>query len=400
MDRLCWVHFQISGSITFFPLQQVSIVSSRKSLETELATLLRTGSLRWGDLDVTPCEFVETCVAEDLTGLVRVQLEAWQEADWPLEIREALTARARADTARELVYRQEIGVVLNALATEHVYPILFKGTPLAYDVYPAPHLRPRSDTDFLISPSHIRATRALLESLGYTPTVYCDGELLFRQFELSKKGAFGVDHVFDVHWKISTQSLFADLLTYDELVSDARPIPALGPHARTVGRVHALLLACLHPVMHHRNTQRLIWLYDVHLLVSQLSPTELSRFVDLATRKRVRTICRDILTGARERFGTPVPEWVTRRLDEVPHDEPTAVYLERNRRWHHELSSNLRSLGWRDRMRLLREVFLPTPDYMQQSYGFAPGSVSSLLLPMLYIHRALRGGVNVLTGRK
>jgi hypothetical protein len=51
-------------------------------------------------------------------------------------------------------------------------------------------------------------------------------------------------------------------------------------------------------------------------------------------------------------------------------------------------------------MRLLREVFLPTPDYMQQSYGFAPGSVSSLLLPMLYIHRALRGGVNVLTGRK
>jgi hypothetical protein len=37
---------------------------------------------------------------------------------------------------------------------------------------------------------------------------------------------------------------------------------------------------------------------------------------------------------------------------------------------------------------------------MQRIYGLVPGSVSSLLLPVFYIHRALRGGVNVLAGRK
>jgi hypothetical protein len=88
-------------------------------------------------------------------------------------------------------------------------------------------------------------------------------------------------------------------------------------------------------------------------------------------------------------------------LKDAPDDEPTAVYLLHDRRWHHELSSNLRGLRrWRDRVRLLREVLFPAPSYMQRTYGLAPGSLGTFLLPMLYLHRGLRGGMNVLAGRK
>jgi hypothetical protein len=316
-------------------------------------------------------------------------------------VREPLAEQSRADAARELLRRRETENALSALAAEGVYPILLKGTPLAYEVYPAPHLRTRTDTDLLILRAHVETARRALGRLGYTSSLLCDGELLFCQFELEKTDEFGVQHAFDVHWKISTQSVFADLLTYDELAAEARPVPALGPPARCPGFVHALLLACLHPAMHHRNVARLVWLYDVHLLASRLSATELDRFVDLATSKRVLAICRHALSTSHALFGTSLPESLLRRMDDVEGDEPTAAYLQTSRRWHNELASNLGGLpDWGRRFKLLREVLFPAPGYIHRAYGVAPGRLATLLLPVFYLHRVFRGGVNVLVGRK
>ncbi|MGH9147702.1 MAG: nucleotidyltransferase family protein [Vicinamibacterales bacterium] len=370
-----------------------------EALTDNLAALLRNESIKWSTLQVTPEQFVDSCRAQDLTALIHSRIGP--EAGWPSFVRELLAERVRIDAVEELLRRREIIAVLDALAAKGVSPILFKGTPLAYEVYEAPHLRPRCDTDFLIPRAHVEATRRVLESVGYSSTVYCGGELLFCQFEVQKRDEFGIDHALDVHWKISTQSVFADVLTYEELDAQARPIPALGPHARGAGLLHALLLACLHPVMHHRNDERLIWMYDAHVLASRLSRTEFDQFVALATSKRVLAICAHVLAAARARFNTCLPEPIAQRLKDAPDDEPTAVYLLHDRRWHHELSSNLRGLRrWRDRVRLLREVLFPAPSYMQRTYGLAPGSLGTFLLPMLYLHRGLRGGMNVLAGRK
>jgi hypothetical protein len=41
--------------------------------------------------------------------------------------------------------------------------------------------------------------------------------VLFCQFPLRKADEFGLGHTFDFHWKISTQSAFADLLVFDEI---------------------------------------------------------------------------------------------------------------------------------------------------------------------------------------
>jgi hypothetical protein len=85
----------------------------------------------------------------------------------------------------------------------------------------------------------------------------------------------------------------------------------------------------------------------------------------------------------------------------VEADEPTATYLQTNRRWHNELASNLGGLqDWRNRFKLLREVVFPAPEYIRRAYGVAPGRLATLLLPFLYLHRVLRGGLNVLVGRK
>ena len=257
-----------------------------------LSALVSGDTVAWPTLGVTPAEFLEVCAREDLIGLVHQRLRASSDAgNWPQTLCADLARQARAQTAVELVRHEELVSVLQALADAHVHPILLKGTPLAYEVYSAPASRPRLDTDLLTRREELGGVRSVMAGLGYTAPTQCDGELLFYQFALARNDRYGVEHVFDFHWKISTQSVFADLLTYDELAADAVAIPALGPHALGAGPVHALLLACLHPVMHHRNLERLIWVYDIHLLASRLSAAELGRFADLAIAKEVGTIC-------------------------------------------------------------------------------------------------------------
>jgi hypothetical protein len=225
-----------------------------------------------------------------------------------------------------------------------------------------------------------------------------DGELIFCQFQMARTDAFGISHVFDVHWRISTQTLFADFLTFEELEAQAIPIQALGRHARTACGVHALLLACVHPVMHHRNSDRTIWLYDIDRLVRCLSEEELLRFANLALRKKMAEICASELAKAVTRFETPVPPEVMRIMASAS-SEPAAVYLRANRRWHHELIWNVCALDrWSGRFRLLREVLFPSPRYMLTAYHLGPHG--AVLLPALYVHRCAYGLFKILAGQK
>src|SRR5207245_6745343 len=139
---------------------------------------------------------------------------------------------ARGLVATELLRRQETARVIEALAAHDIVPVLLKGTPLAYTVYEEPSLRPRSDTDLLIRREDTDTARRAMAELGHTATNFSDGELLFRQFELRRTDAYGVLHAFDFHWRLSTEALFADLLSYDELLREAIPVPRLGDGAR------------------------------------------------------------------------------------------------------------------------------------------------------------------------
>src|SRR5262249_49367921 len=148
-------------------------------------------------------------------------------------------------------------------------------------------------------------------------------------------------------------------------------IDALGPAARAASTVDALLISCMHPVMHHRDDARLIWIYDTHLLASALSTSEWLAFVDLARAKAVAAVCRHGIELACEHVRTPIPASVLRILDATARrGEPSAEYLAPGRTWRDEIASNFRALsGWRARARLLREMALPAPAYMRRAYA-------------------------------
>jgi hypothetical protein len=371
-------------------------------LKDSLAALLKGHQVAWSALGLAPDELLALCAEQDLTSLLHLRLsQGADDHDWPHGLREAVARRAHTEAARELLRWKEIVSALDALAAARVHAILLKGTPLAYSVYEVPSARPRLDTDLFVGREQVDTVRQTMVRLGYVPTLCSEGELVFCQFEMRKTDGFGVDHAFDFHWKISTQSLFADLLSYDELAADARAVPLLGPYARTAGPLHALLLACVHPAMHHRNAVRILWLYDIHLLASLLSAVEFDRFVDLAIAKRVTAIVEGEFARARALWGTSIPDSAIRRLQAAATPELSATYLLPDRGWRHEFVSNLRGLPtWQGRFRLLREVLFPRPAYMLCSYGLAAGMLGAVLLPALYFHRLVRGAGKVLCGRK
>lgn len=365
----------------------------------QLAAFLGGAPMRWPDLGIDESSLLELCKAEDLSALCFHRLSrSGSMDDWPASLREALSATARLQATEELLRASETRAVVDALSRAGVRSILIKGTPLAYTVYDAPVLRPRDDTDLLVPATDVAAARQVMASLGYATTVHCSD--LFAQFEVQKVDRFGVCHAFDVHWKISTQPVFADVLTYQEMLPRTVAVPALGPAAITPHAEDALLLSCIHPVMHHQNAERCLWTYDTHLLASRLRPAEFDNFVCLATRKKVAAVCAHALQLAQTRFGTAVPPRVIRDLS-TARDEPSADYLASYRRWHHELASSVRGLPrFADRVRLIRGVLLPSPAYMLAAYGLRGKSLAPWLLPALYVHRNVRGVWKILMGKK
>lgn len=365
-----------------------------------LDAALRGETVPWARLGATNDELLSTCESLEISALLHQQLSRGEmSADWPGAVRRELARRARATAARDLVRTREIADVLEALSSRQIQPILFKGAALGHLVYGSAGLRPHADTDFMVRREDIDTVREIFHQRGYRAAIMSEGELVFGQFEMMKTDRFGVNHIFDVHWRISTQSVFAQVLSYDEIAAEAVDLVAVGPCGRAASGAHSLLVACIHPIMHHRDVNRLIWLYDIHLLVTKLPPAELGRFAGHAVARNVAAVCAHQLTLAMARFHSPVPAEILSRLLAAPHPEASAVYLQAGRRWHHEMWWNVRALGgWRDRFQLLREVLLPAPQYMLNSYHLGP--VGIVLIPTLYVHRWVRGAIKILCGRK
>jgi hypothetical protein len=367
-----------------------------------LAAVLRGDAISWTAFDLTPADFLEQCNEQDVAGLVYERVRVLPAAGaWPADVVDALAGEVRTQAARELLYERELRSVLAGLAARDLTVIIMKGTALAYSYYEAPWLRPRIDTDLLMRRDDVDRLRAAMADLGYTAPVFCEGELLFCQFPLQRTGECGIVHRFDCHWKISTQPVFADVVSFDDAVERASAVPGLGASARALAPIDALMLACIHPAMHHRNVASLLWLFDVHLLASALPEREFVRFASIAVDKRVAAVCAHQLRAAQARLGTRVPEAVLEMLSAPLEREPSMVYLRSNRGWFGELVSSLGGLPrWRDRMRLLREIVFPAPAYMLKTAGFGESWLGVVLLPVLYIRRLVSGGWRVLAGQK
>jgi hypothetical protein len=315
-------------------------------------------------------EFFE---AADRHGVLLLVGRMLRDSKWtntiPPVLGEALSSRARSEQSVELVRREELRRVVDALHGSGISSIVLKGAALAYTHYEFPHLRPRLDTDLLVAPDDRLRARDVLGRIGYTPANVVARDALFTEAMFHRKGIGTVQHVLDLHWRVISRPLFREVLPLDEIRSSVVTVPALGPAARTLDPVHALLLACMHPVAHHHSDWRLIWLYDIALLADGLNAADWVRFRQLANARNVSFICKHAFELVARHLGER--DWlrdsgVMAIPDRRRYEEPSAAYLEGRRSPRRDLLLDLHaSRGLVAKSRLLLAHAFPDLKYMR-----------------------------------
>lgn len=314
---------------------------------------------------------------------------------WPKVVTDACRNAAVGQAMWEMRHQALLTQVFARLSNSGVRPILFKGTALAYDVYPSPFLRTRGDTDFII-PSEARdKVCEALESLGFTCWLGERGEFVSNTADYSRSEPVTGSHDLDVHWRVSNSYILSKLFSYEDLRCEARPLPTLGFDVLGAGPVHALLIACMHRAGHkqcpyivdyvvHYGGDRLIWLYDIHLLLGALTPSQYETFLELAERTGLAGICLEGIEQARACFHSVVPETVCEALAHLGPADAVSRYL--NGSVMYQYYANFLAIeGAKNKRRYVMQLLFPPAAYMQQMYP----QVKLNWLPWLYLRRAV-----------
>jgi hypothetical protein len=168
-----------------------------------------------------------------------------------------------------------------------------------------------------------------------------------------------------------------------EILARRQPLPSLGSGARGPALDDALALSCIHVVAHHWPGLELRWAYDLRLLAHAVGPDGRERFAAAAERRGYRTVAAHALAAASALFDDDALSALAARLDGAASPEPSAALLDVTRPVD-ALWLDLRTAGWRDRLRLLREHLVPHPEYMRATMGGRP-------LALAYTSRAWNG---------
>ncbi|OOZ42468.1 nucleotidyltransferase domain-containing protein [Solemya elarraichensis gill symbiont] len=313
-------------------------------------------------------------------------------AGWPADLLDKLKQQARQEAATEMIREAEVQVILEALQEKGVDLLLIKGTPLSALHYPAAGLRPRCDTDLLVAEGDDHRAAEVFKAHGYSSFFENAGDYLNSQRSFRRIDESGFTHAFDMHRQISNASItFSQRMGFDQLDRRSVRVPSLGAAAKTLSHVDALLLACMHRAGHFAEMgERLIWLYDIHLLTETLSPAEFDVLVERAGELEMRGLCADALNASHDWFATRIPEGATDILQQGADNEASLALLTSGRasRIRHTLLMDLQQISsWRERGRLLLQRLFPPADYMMWRYQFR----FSWLLPFYYIYRVLQG---------
>ncbi len=323
-------------------------------------------------------ELLELIEALRCEGMLPVLYHKLSSTPLPDIFKQALEAETRAQIVLEALLKQETIRVLEAFNAEGIHPLLLKGTAFCYSIYPEPHLRPRTDIDLLIKEHKFAAVREIMLGLGYSEPTTVTREKADYQFPFFRVDSYGNMYQLDIHWKLGS-SKFAKIFSYSELYSRCAPVSALGENAFTLSKVDMLIYSCIHQSLHRR--QRLIWLYDIHLLLELMSARKFQLFLEEATERDVMEVCAKAIRVTDRFIGSD-------HIHRLPAErrEPKVSTVE-------HLSTvdftemDLKDLSLYNRFRLLCAYLFPSPGYIMRKYRAS----NRIMLPLLYLHRIYSG---------
>jgi len=332
-------------------------------------------------------------------GVAPLLYHRQESLDWPTGTPQRFRDELRADCLKAggsnlLIYR-ELGRILSALRCE---PVLLKGAALANTIYPSIATRPMTDIDLLLRREHLDAAVDALRSIGYGEIApeMTPGLSRKTHFEVALKGGPRGYVLAELHWSLvggdgdwrapDLDWFWAETESWqmqEESRGSRAPLAAL----QLRPTAHLLYLAA-HLMLQHGGAQsRLLWEYDIHLLVTewgrQIHWEELGH---RARGFRWAPALHAALKRSSETFSTRLPDGFLqeleadedRRSQRLVRSKEHPVQTRATATWNY-----LWSLDWPTRLRRVRSVVFPTPAYLRWRYNPHP----KWLWPLCYPHR-------------
>ncbi len=217
----------------------------------------------------------------------------------PPESLAAITERERAARAFALSRTLQVVDLSRAFALAGIPAIVLKGPALAIQAYGDCSRRTFADIDLLVAKNDLPMAKKLIIERGYAPkfSEQMVDRLVSGQHALEFSGP-GPN--IEVHWSLLSRHLRFDLGP-DELWKDACRLECAGEEIDALAPHHLFLYLCAHGAKHEWMKFR--WVCDVAQLSRRLTPSEVERVVDLASRTNSKRILALALRLVREIFG-------------------------------------------------------------------------------------------------
>jgi hypothetical protein len=279
--------------------------------------------------------------------------------------------------------------LIKALQDTAIRFIVLKGFALAHSLYSSSTLRQRADVDIIIDESDIDKVTEIFDSNGYkNPRGWSPSELV-GQFSMRKILANGISVDFDIHTQLSNDILISASFTFDELLANSINLDV--QETPVFNRPYALLHAILH-MMHHRqhgDLIKLIWYYDIHLLIVNLSEGESESFVALCDKKGFGPVAIAALMYTKQYFDSKSLSKVQNMLQQLPFNQRFSYLLQQNTPLTN-LFQELRKRGFSFRsFKLIQETLFPPIQELYVKYGDFPLAMA----PFYYCKRIMLGSI-------
>ena len=254
---------------------------------------------------------------------------------------------------------------LNDVGLQNI--LLIKGSALAHSLYSDSWLRPRTDNDILINKTEFKQYKTEFENLGYQQLTSIKGDYVSYQSTFVKSLSSNVKHILDLHWKISNRQLLANCLKLDDLLTSSIALDCnITATILIPNHINSLLIAVIHRIGHHAHEERLIWLYDIHLLCETLSDDDWKTLLDTVQQKGIATITHEALTLCKKLLASNIPDNILHEMKQaLLKPEASAFFLERDHPEWRYFWQDIKGLNTTlEKLKLIKEHLLPSRKYM------------------------------------
>jgi hypothetical protein len=361
-------------------------LETRKKIYRSLCYVLsdRASQVAWDEY--TPADWDLFAQMADREGVA--PLMYWKLKDSPIEVAPSTFNFLRSSyyqtLAQNTLVYQELERILEALDEAGIPVIVLKGAALATTVYEDIGLRPMGDLDLLVRPEHLKAATSVITSFGYfvQKAIY---HIVFGRDQTQSTNIelhwflIGIDQYRSTRIDYWNQARFWYQYSAKSISINRKNIHLFSP------LFNIIYLTAHLGIQHPQDSPRLIWLYDLHLIIwkhqSDSDWEDVSQLIELVD---CSALLPEVIKEARNRFDTPMPASLFHALAEM--SENPVRTLKRPYEDHklpQWVWNSWRFLNWQMRLAMVWRLIFPDRSYMRWRYDFA----QAWMLPLSYPYR-------------